>query len=65
MFNHNTGSYFDPKCVYVSLAAEGYFYTYDLAKCDTEGNYQITGRAVRIKGDWLEVPKLESVMVSI
>ena len=45
--------------------AEGYFYTYDLAKCDTEGNYQITGRAVRIKGDWLEVPKLESMIVSI
>ena len=46
----------------------GYFYTYDLAKRDTEGNYQVTGRvddAIRIKGDWLEVPKIESVMVSI
>jgi len=48
--------------------AEGYFYTYDLAKRDTEGNYQVTGRvddAIRIQGVWLEVPKMESVMVRI
>ena len=47
---------------------EGYFYTYDLAKLDTEGNYQVTGRvddAIRIKGVWLDVPKIESVMVRI
>ena len=44
----------------------GYFDTYDLAKCDAEGNYQITGRednAIRSKGVWLEVPRIESVMV--
>ena len=50
------------------LPAEDHYYTYDLAKCDAEGNYQITGRvddAIRIKGVWLEVPKIESVMVSM
>ena len=48
------------------LPAEDRYYTYDLAKRDAEGNYQITGRvddAIRIKGVWLEVPKIESVMV--
>ena len=46
--------------------AEGYFDTYDLAKCDAEGNYQVTSRvddAIRMKGVWLEVTKIESVMV--
>ena len=46
--------------------AKGYFDTYDLAKRDAEGNYQVTGRvddAIRIKGVWLEVPKIEGVMV--
>ena len=46
--------------------AKGYFSTFDIAKRDAEGNYQITGRmddAIRIKGVWLEVPKIESVMV--
>ena len=46
--------------------AEGYFDTYDLAKRDAEGNYQITGRlddAIKFKGVWLEVPKIEGVMV--
>ena len=50
------------------LLGMGLFNTYDLAKRDTEGNYQITGRvddAIRIKGVWLEVPKIESVMVRI
>ena len=48
------------------LLGMGLFNTYDLAKRDAEGNYQITGRvddAIRIKGVWLEVPKIESVMV--
>ena len=46
--------------------AKGYFDTYDLAKRDAEGNYQITGRvddAIKFKGVWLEVPKIEGVMV--
>ena len=46
--------------------AEGYFNTYDLAKCDAEGNIQVTGRvddAIRMQGVWLEVPKIETVMV--
>ena len=47
---------------------KGLFYTYDLAKRDAEGNIQVTGRvddAIRIKGVWLEVPKIEDVMVRI
>ena len=51
---------------FVIHLAKGYFDTYDLAKRDAEGNYQITGRvddAIRIKGVWLEVPKIEGVMV--
>ena len=46
--------------------ALGYFDTYDLAKRDAEGNYQITGRvddAIMFRGVWLEVPKIEGVMV--
>ena len=46
--------------------AEGYFNTYDLAKRDAEGNIQVTGRvddAIRMQGVWLEVPKIETVMV--
>ena len=46
--------------------AEGYFNTYDLAKRDAKGNIQVTGRvddAIRMQGVWLEVPKIETVMV--
>jgi len=76
MYKHNVGTSIQPWCFNRKLVlwtlpshpAEGCFYTYDLAKRDTEGNYQVTGRvddAIRIKGVWLEVPKIESVMVRI
>ena len=47
---------------------QGLFYTFDVAKRDAEGNIQVTGRvddAIRIKGVWLEVPKIEGVMVRV
>ena len=53
-------------CILTIHSGKGLFYTFDLAKCDAEGNIQVTGRvddAIRIKGVWLEVPKIESVMV--
>ena len=49
-------------------SCEGLFDTYDLAKRDAEGNIKVTGRvddAIRIKGVWLEVPKIEGVMVRV
>ena len=55
-------------CILRIHLGKGLFYTYDLAKCDAEGNIKVTGRvddAIRIKGVWLEVPKIESVMVRI
>ena len=62
----NTYSWLHKLFFFVINLAKGCFDTYDLAKRDTEGNYQITGRvddAIRIKGVWLEVPKIEGVMV--
>ena len=55
-------------CILTIHPGQGLFYTYDLAKRDAEGNIQVTGRvddAIRIKGVWLEVPKIESVMVRV
>ena len=52
--------------MFTILLAKGYFNTYDLAKRDAEGNIQVTGRvddAIRMQGVWLEVPKIETVMV--
>ena len=45
----------------------GLYFTQDYAYRDVEGHYYIQGRKddiVRIKGVWLEVPEMESEIVS-
>ena len=45
----------------------GLYFTQDYAYRDVEGHYQIQGRKddiVRIKGVWLQVPEMESEIVS-
>ena len=45
----------------------GLYFTQDYAYKDIDGHYQIQGRKddiVRIKGVWLEVPEIESEIVS-
>ena len=45
----------------------GLYLTQDYAYCDADGDYQIQGRKdeiIRIKGVWLQVPEIESRIVS-
>ena len=45
----------------------GFFFTQDYAYRDIDGDYQIQGRKddiIRVKGVWLQVPEIESNIVS-
>ena len=45
----------------------GIFFTYDWAHTTGSGGYRVLGRmddAIRVKGVWLDIPEIESAMVS-
>ena len=54
-------------CTLLSTLSIGFYFTQDYAYRDIDGDYQIQGRKddiIRVKGVWLQVPEIESNIVS-
>ena len=53
--------------ILISTLPIGFYFTQDYAYRDIDGDYQIQGRKddiIRVKGVWLQVPEIESNIVS-